>query len=162
MCSTVCRRSSVTPRSSGTSSGLPLPRSPSTGLGSISLSSVTQFVIVRLSVSNARRIVSRSTDRVRFVQFWRYFYWASAFTVFLVTVGLHHWDDFLTDKYRGWRMFLFVIWAIYGFVPLCHWYFLYGGFENEWVQVPCDPSHRVRCKSASPPTNGVFLLCRQL
>ncbi|CAG0879679.1 unnamed protein product [Darwinula stevensoni] len=66
--------------------------------------------------------------------FWRYFYWASAFTVFLVTVGLHHWDDFLTDKYRGWRMFLFVIWAIYGFVPLCHWYFLYGGFENEWVQ----------------------------
>lgn len=33
------------------------------------------------------------------------------------------------------KMIVFVIWAAYGVIPTCHWYFEMGGSESQMVQV---------------------------
>ncbi|CAG0896595.1 unnamed protein product [Cyprideis torosa] len=66
--------------------------------------------------------------------FWRTFYWLSSFSVFVITVALHQWKEFLLDKYRSARIFLFVLWAAYGIVPTLHWIYLYGGIGHPWVK----------------------------
>jgi hypothetical protein len=68
-------------------------------------------------------------------QYWRYFYWITAFSAFCVTVGLHLWEEFLKEKYRPQRVVIFAVWAVFGFVPTFHWFFLYGGWSHPWVKV---------------------------
>nr|XP_040570507.1 progestin and adipoQ receptor family member 3-like [Lepeophtheirus salmonis] len=58
--------------------------------------------------------------------FWRNFYLTTVGGIFIIASAAQLWPKITQDEYAFYRIGLFTLWALYGFLPTIHWAYLKG------------------------------------